>query len=219
MTAKIGRYLAANGRCARGTQPRSVPETPGPGTHARVGGRNAIRHRAAGRACASSLRVKIIINIDVPELGPAIAFYTAALGLAHSRTLDDDVAELTGPRPLSMYCRKPGNRAVKAPPVERDYQRHWTPVHFDLVVPTLMRQRRAPLRPARNRKPTTWTGADHVASALAILSAMGSVSSSSNAAVRTPARAGAAGQSFDPRPLPWIELRPSAHNESRNAST
>ena len=41
-------------------------------------------------------RMKIIINIDVPELAPAIAFYTAALGLTHSRTLDDDVAELTG---------------------------------------------------------------------------------------------------------------------------
>ena len=40
--------------------------------------------------------MNIIINIDVPELAPAIAFYTAALGLTHSRTLDDDVAELTG---------------------------------------------------------------------------------------------------------------------------
>ncbi len=40
--------------------------------------------------------MKIIINIDVPELAPAIRFYTAALGLTHSRTLDDDVAELTG---------------------------------------------------------------------------------------------------------------------------
>ena len=40
--------------------------------------------------------MKVIINIDVPELAPAIAFYTAALGLTHSRTLDEDVAELTG---------------------------------------------------------------------------------------------------------------------------
>jgi catechol 2,3-dioxygenase-like lactoylglutathione lyase family enzyme len=29
--------------------------------------------------------LKIIINIDVPELAPAIAFYTAALGLTRAR--------------------------------------------------------------------------------------------------------------------------------------
>ena len=40
--------------------------------------------------------MKVIINVDVPELAPAIEFYTAALGLTHSRTLDDDVAEPTG---------------------------------------------------------------------------------------------------------------------------
>lgn len=40
--------------------------------------------------------MKIVVNIDVPELSPGIAFYCAALGLTHSRTLDDDVAELTG---------------------------------------------------------------------------------------------------------------------------
>ena len=79
--------------------------------------------------------MKVIINIDVPELQPAIAFYTAALGLTLSRVLDDDVAELTGaPATLYLLQKTPGTRAVHAPPVDRDYQRHWTPVHFDLVV-------------------------------------------------------------------------------------
>ena len=80
--------------------------------------------------------MKVIINIDVPELQPAIAFYTAALGLEHSRTLDDDVAELTGAT-ITLYLLKKdsGTTAVKAPPVQRNYQRHWTPVHFDFVVP------------------------------------------------------------------------------------
>lgn len=36
--------------------------------------------------------MKVIINIDVPALESAIAFYTAALGVTHARTLDDDVA-------------------------------------------------------------------------------------------------------------------------------
>ena len=80
--------------------------------------------------------MKIIINIDVPELAPAIRFYTAALGLTHSRTLDDDVAELTGASAtLYLLQKDSGTTAVRAPPVDRDYGRHWTPVHFDLVVP------------------------------------------------------------------------------------
>ena len=78
---------------------------------------------------------RIIINIDVPELAPAIRFYTAALGLTHSRTLDDDVAELTGAAATIYLLRKAaGTEAVHEPPVERDFSRHWTPVHFDLVV-------------------------------------------------------------------------------------
>ena len=80
--------------------------------------------------------MNIIINIDVPELDPAIRFYTAALGLSHTRTMDDDTAELRGAAAtLYLLLKAAGSTAVKAPPVTRDYQRHWTPVHFDLVVP------------------------------------------------------------------------------------
>ena len=79
--------------------------------------------------------MNIIINIDVPDLAPAIEFYTAALGLRHSRTLDDDVAELTGASAtLYLLQKDAGTGAVKSPPIARDYHRHWTPVHFDLVV-------------------------------------------------------------------------------------
>jgi predicted enzyme related to lactoylglutathione lyase len=78
---------------------------------------------------------KVIINIDVPDLAPAIDFYTRALALQHSRTLDDDTAELTGAAATIYLLRKPGGtRAVAAPPIDRDFARHWTPVHFDLVV-------------------------------------------------------------------------------------
>jgi predicted enzyme related to lactoylglutathione lyase len=79
--------------------------------------------------------MKIIINIDVPALAPAIEFYTHALGLTHSRTLDDDVAELTGASAtLYLLQKDAGTPAVKTPPIDRSYERHWTPVHFDLVV-------------------------------------------------------------------------------------
>jgi predicted enzyme related to lactoylglutathione lyase len=79
--------------------------------------------------------MQIIINIDVPDLDAAVRFYTAALGLKYSRTLDDDVTELAGASVKIYLLRKgPGPGAVKNPPIARDYQRHWTPVHFDLVV-------------------------------------------------------------------------------------
>jgi predicted enzyme related to lactoylglutathione lyase len=79
--------------------------------------------------------MKVIINIDVPDLATGIDFYTRALGLAHTRTLDEDVAELTGASSTLYLLQKAvGTEAVHDPAIARAYQRHWTPVHFDLVV-------------------------------------------------------------------------------------
>lgn len=82
--------------------------------------------------------MKLLINIDVPELAPAIEFYCAAWGLKLSRVLDDDVAELTGGE-STIYLLKhdSGSRCVKGPMTYRDYSRHWTPVHIDVVVEDL----------------------------------------------------------------------------------
>jgi uncharacterized glyoxalase superfamily protein PhnB len=71
----------------------------------------------------------------VPEIAPAIEFYTRALDLRHTRTLDGDTAELKGAAATIYLLERPaGTTAVKSPPVARDFSRHWTPVHFDLVV-------------------------------------------------------------------------------------
>lgn len=76
-----------------------------------------------------------MINIDVPDLRPAIDFYSAALGLQLSRRLDSDVAELSGASAtIYLLQKEPATQAVKEPAIARDYARHWTPVHFDLVV-------------------------------------------------------------------------------------
>jgi predicted enzyme related to lactoylglutathione lyase len=77
----------------------------------------------------------LILNIDVPDLERGIDFYTRALGLTHTRTLDGDVAELRGASAtIYLLCKPTGSSAVSSPPVARDFSRHWTPVHFDLVV-------------------------------------------------------------------------------------
>ncbi len=77
----------------------------------------------------------IVVNIDVPELEPAIEFYRAALGLEHNRTLDDDVAELTGTSSVIYLLQNPpGSNSARTSSETRRYSRHWTPVHIDFVV-------------------------------------------------------------------------------------
>lgn len=79
--------------------------------------------------------MRLLVNIDVPDLAPAIAFYSAALGLTLRRTLDADVAELSGADATLFLLRTPaGSRPVGSLPCTRDYSRHWTPVHLDFVV-------------------------------------------------------------------------------------
>lgn len=82
--------------------------------------------------------MRVIVNIDVPNLAQAIRFYTAALGLTLNRIIDDDVAELTGASSvLYLLQNAPGSHFAHAMPQGRDYARHWTPVHMDFVVEDL----------------------------------------------------------------------------------
>jgi predicted enzyme related to lactoylglutathione lyase len=75
----------------------------------------------------------LLINIDVPNLAEGVAFYTRAFGLDVTRRLGAEVAELSG-RPARLYLlQKPGG-LVGAGADRRRYDRHWTPVHVDLVV-------------------------------------------------------------------------------------
>jgi uncharacterized glyoxalase superfamily protein PhnB len=78
---------------------------------------------------------RTIINIDVPELGPAIDFYRAALGLELNRVIDGDVAELGGASSTLYLLQKPaGSSPKKGVETPRQYESHWTPVHVDFVV-------------------------------------------------------------------------------------
>ncbi|HEY6610582.1 MAG TPA: VOC family protein [Pseudomonas sp.] len=82
--------------------------------------------------------MRAIVNIDVPDLAPAIDFYSAALGLRLNRTIAEDVAELSGASSVIYLLRNPaGSHPVRTLPLERHYSRHWTPVHLDFVVDDL----------------------------------------------------------------------------------
>jgi predicted enzyme related to lactoylglutathione lyase len=84
--------------------------------------------------------MKTLINIDVPDLEAASAFYQAALGLIQSRTLDDDVLELNGASSTIYLLQKPAGSATSSATdstATRSYTRHWTPVHLDFTVDDL----------------------------------------------------------------------------------
>ncbi len=75
-----------------------------------------------------------IVNLDVPDLAVAEAFYTEAFGLQIGRRLGPGAVELLGgPTPLYLLQNEAGSAATEDGDV-RDYGRHWTPLHLDWVV-------------------------------------------------------------------------------------
>ncbi|UDG75057.1 GNAT family N-acetyltransferase [Achromobacter sp. 77] len=79
--------------------------------------------------------MRILVNIDVPDLEHAIGFYQAAFGLTLNRRLGATGAELLGAdAPIYLLEKAAGTPAAGAVRQPRDYARHWTPVHLDVVV-------------------------------------------------------------------------------------
>jgi predicted enzyme related to lactoylglutathione lyase len=75
----------------------------------------------------------LLVNIDVPDLARAIAFYTDAFGLTLTRRLGPGAAELSG-WPARLYLLQQPSGSRGAGNDLRHYDRHWTPVHLDVVV-------------------------------------------------------------------------------------
>ena len=79
--------------------------------------------------------MRVIVNIDVPNLAPAIDFYSSVLGLKLNRIIEEDVAELIGASSVIYLLQNAaGSNPASTLPQVRDYSRHWTPVHMDFVV-------------------------------------------------------------------------------------
>ena len=75
----------------------------------------------------------LLVNIDVPDLQRAVVFYTEAFGLTVTRRLGPGAAELSG-WPVRLYLLEKGAGTPGAGDEPRRYERHWTPVHLDVVV-------------------------------------------------------------------------------------
>jgi predicted enzyme related to lactoylglutathione lyase len=82
------------------------------------------------------MTIELLVNIDVDDLERAVAFYSDAFGLEPGRRLGDGVVELLGVSSRLYLLAKPaGSPAAAGTAQARDYRRHWTPVHLDMVVP------------------------------------------------------------------------------------
>jgi predicted enzyme related to lactoylglutathione lyase len=78
------------------------------------------------------------ICIDVDDLSRGIEFYTRAFELTLGRRLDRNWVELLGAScPIDLLAKQSGSRPALAATQVRDYRRHWTPVHIDVIVTDL----------------------------------------------------------------------------------
>lgn len=101
----------------------------------------------------------LLINIDVPDLAAAEALYCRAFGLRPARRFGDAGVELLGAQaPLYLLANAGGSLATVGSP--RDYDRHWTPIHLDVVVellePALERALAAGLLQETPIRETSW---------------------------------------------------------------
>lgn len=78
----------------------------------------------------------LLVNIDIPDLPAAEALYTAAFGLTSGRRFGTGAVELLGASaPIYLLAKRDGSQATANS--LRDYARHWTPLHLDVVVENL----------------------------------------------------------------------------------
>ena len=83
-----------------------------------------------------SATVDVFVCVDVPDLDAGIAFYSGGLGFGPCRRFGDAFAEFGGGSVPLHLLPQPAASVPCAGGV-RDYRRHWTPVHVDLVTSDL----------------------------------------------------------------------------------
>lgn len=81
---------------------------------------------------------QLLINIDVDDLVKAVDFYVGALGLRPGRRFGSQGVEMLGASaPIYLLARQVGTLPFPGAESSREYVRHWTPVHLDVVVEDL----------------------------------------------------------------------------------
>jgi predicted enzyme related to lactoylglutathione lyase len=92
-------------------------------------------HKGVWPLVSTKMDIELLVNIDVEDLERAIEFYSRAFDLRLGRRLSTDVAEMLGASSAVYLLGKPSGSSPSIGTTQRrDYRRHWTPVHFDIVV-------------------------------------------------------------------------------------
>jgi len=78
--------------------------------------------------------VSLLVNIDVDDLEKATRFYCDGLGLRVGRRFDGWTELVGAAAPIYLLPKAAGTPASPKSAQQRDYARHWTPVHLDFVV-------------------------------------------------------------------------------------
>jgi len=82
--------------------------------------------------------IEVHAYIDVADLERGIAFYCDGLGLALKRRLSPSWVELGGANlPIFLLGNRKPTTNLGGTQIQRDFARHWTPVHLDFIVPEL----------------------------------------------------------------------------------
>ena len=82
--------------------------------------------------------MQLLVNIDVNDLATAISFYCSAFELTVGRRFGTDGVELLGASsPIYLLAKAEGSAPSDFTTQKRSYQRHWSPIHLDFVVPDI----------------------------------------------------------------------------------
>jgi predicted enzyme related to lactoylglutathione lyase len=76
-----------------------------------------------------------VVNLDVDDLGKAIAFYCSAFDLKVGRRFGTFGVELVGSSTsIYLLAKAAGTTPADTTSQRRCYERHWTPIHLDFIV-------------------------------------------------------------------------------------
>jgi predicted enzyme related to lactoylglutathione lyase len=82
--------------------------------------------------------MQLLVNIDVNDLATAVSFYCSAFELTVGRRFGTDGVELLGASsPIYLLAKAEGSAPSDFTTQKRSYQRHWSPIHLDFVVPDI----------------------------------------------------------------------------------
>jgi predicted enzyme related to lactoylglutathione lyase len=80
--------------------------------------------------------MQLLVNIDVDDLASAISFYCSAFDLTVGRRFGVDGVELLGASSaIYLLVKAEGSTPSAFTNQKRTYERHWSPVHLDFVMP------------------------------------------------------------------------------------